>query len=316
LLFFGKYISNRITQKLEFENLIQFFSGKMFSFMQMKYIDIEKQITNSNSTLLKRLPRWVVKGLKKFIRQDEINHIINKYIDKEGVEFLSAVLKELDIKIEAEGLDNLPENGKCFFVANHPFGFVDGLILTYLVGSKYGEFRAIGNEFFNLVPQLRSSVVLVSVFGKSSREYILEVDRIFKSAVPVTHFPSGRVSRMKNWKVWDIPWHKSFISKAVSCERNVVPIFFEGRNSRLFYAVFLLRKFFRIQANLELSFLPHEIFNKRHKTIRVKIGKVIPYQTFDQSKSVREWTHEVRKTVYGLSGKRYKGLESDSEISL
>jgi len=282
----------------------------------MKHVDIEKQISNSNSLLLKKLPHFVINGLVKFVRQDEINLIINKYIDKEGVEFLSAVLKELNINIDAEGLDNLPENGKCFFVANHPFGFVDGLILTYLVGSKYGEFRAIGNEYFNLIPQLRSSVVLVSVFGKSSREYILEVDRIFRSGIPVTHFPAGRVSRMKNWRVWDIPWQKSFISKSVSCERNIVPIFFEGRNSVLFYAVFLIRKFFRIKANLELSFLPHEIFNKRYKTIRVKIGKPIPYQTFDQSKSAREWSLEVRKTVYGLCKKRYKALESDSEISL
>jgi len=282
------------------DHLYVAYFGKILSFTQMKHVDIEKQIRNSNSLLLKRLPRFVIKGLVKFARQDEINQIINKYKDIEGVEFLSAVLNDLDIRIEAEGLENLPENGKCFFVANHPFGFVDGLILTYLVGTKYGTFKAIGNEYFMLVPQLKSSVVLVSVFGKSSREYILEVDRIFKSDLPVTHFPAGRVSRMKNWKVWDIPWHKSFISKSVSCERNVVPIFFAGRNSRLFYAVYLIRKFLRIEANLELSFLPHEIFNKRHKTIRVKIGKMIPYQTFDRSKSASEWTLEVRKKVYSL----------------
>ncbi len=266
----------------------------------MIYIDIESQIKSSDSLFLKRLPRFMIKGLARFIRQDEINRILNKYSETEGVEFLSAVLNELDITIEAEGLENLPENGKCFFVANHPFGFVDGLILTYLVGTKYGEFRAIGNELFNLIPQLKSSVVLVNVFGKSSKEYLLEIDRIFKSDLPVTHFPAGKVSRLEKWKVRDIPWHKSFISKSVSCERNVVPIFFAGRNSVLFYSVFLIRKLLGIKINLELSLLPHEIFNKKHQTIRVKIGKPIPYQTFDHSKSAQEWTQEVRKTVYNL----------------
>jgi putative hemolysin len=272
---------------------------RTLSFTPMIYIDIENQINNSNSALLKGLPRIVKKALAKFIRQDEINRILNKYSDTEGIEFLSAVLNELDITIEAEGLENLPENGKCFFVANHPFGFVDGLILTYLVGTKYGEFRAIGNELFNLIPQLKSSVVLVNVFGKSSKEYLLEIDRIFKSDLPVTHFPAGKVSRLEKWKVSDIPWHKSFISKSGSCERHVVPIYFAGRNSVLFYSVYLIRKLLGIKVNLELSLLPHEIFNKKHRTIRVKIGKPIAYPTFDHSKSAQDWAQEVRNLVYG-----------------
>ena len=112
-----------------------------------EYINIHKLIKASNSKLLKRLPNFVIYLIKLIIRENEINRILSDYADYEGVEFLTKIIDELNIKIEIDGIENLPENGKCFFVANHPFGFVDGIILTKTVGSKYGDFRAIGNGF-------------------------------------------------------------------------------------------------------------------------------------------------------------------------
>ena len=117
----------------------------------MEYINIEAQINNSNSLFLKKLPGFIVKGIAKVTRQDEINRILTKYSDAVGVDFLPKILEELNIHVCIEGLENLPESGKCFFVANHPFGIVDGLILTHTVASKYGDFRAIGNEVFVLI---------------------------------------------------------------------------------------------------------------------------------------------------------------------
>lgn len=268
--------------------------------MPVAYIDLKAQIGRSNSALLKKLPRFVVRGLEILIKQDEINRIINKYSDIEGVEFLQKVVEELNVRIEYEGLENLPESGKCFFVANHPFGFVDGLILTHTIGNKYGTLKAIGNDLFMLIPQLRPLIAAVNVFGANPKEYLRGLDIVFHSDTPITHFPAGLVSRLKKGKVQDIEWQKSFISKAVSCQRDIVPIHFMGRNSSLFYSVYAIRKILRIKANLELALLPHEIFNKRNKTIKVKIGKPIPYSTFDKSKSPFEWAQYVKGLVYTL----------------
>jgi putative hemolysin len=266
----------------------------------MELINVEAQIRNSNSTFLKRLPNFVIKGLAKIAHQDEINRILTKYEDAVGIEFLPKILKELNIQVEIEGLENLPENGKCFFVANHPFGIADGLILTHTVASKYGDFRAIGNEVFVLIPQLRPVIAAVNVFGTNPKEYIQALDDVFNSEIPITHFPAGLVSRIRSYKVQDNTWHKSFVSKSVSCKRDVVPIYFFGKNSNLFYTIFLLRKAFGIKTTLELALMPHELFNKRNKTIRLKIGKPISHQTFDKSKSHQEWTDYVQNLVYRM----------------
>lgn len=268
--------------------------------MPETFINLKAQIGRSNSALLKKLPRFVVRGLEILIKQDEINRILNKYSDIEGVEFLQKVVEELNVRIEYEGLENLPESGKCFFVANHPFGFVDGLILTYTVGTKYRTLKAIGNELFMLIPQLRPLIAAVNVFGANPKEYLRGLDIVYHSDSPITHFPAGLVSRLQKGKIVDIDWQKSFISKSVSCQRDIVPFHFIGRNSTLFYLVYVIRKTLRIKANIELTLFPHEIFNKRNKTIKVIIGKPIPYSTFDKSKSPNEWAQVVKNMVYAL----------------
>jgi putative hemolysin len=264
----------------------------------MELINIEAQIKNTKSSLLKSLPSFVIKGLTRIVYQDEMNRILTKHEDAVGVDFLPKILEELNIRVEIEGLENLPKDGKCFFVANHPFGIADGLILTHIVASKYGDFRAIGNEVFVLIPQLRPVIAAVNVFGTNSKEYLQALDDVFNSEIPITHFPAGLVSRVRNWKVRDSKWQKSFITKSISCKRDVVPFHFNQRNSNLFYAVFLLRKLFRIKLTLELVLLPHELFNKRNKTIRVKIGNSIPHQVFDKTKSHQEWADYVQNLVY------------------
>ncbi len=265
-----------------------------------EYINIHRLIKASDSKLLKRLPNFVIYLIKLIIRQNELNRILSAYADYEGVEFLSKIKDELNIKIEIDGMENLPEDGKCFFVANHPFGFVDGLVLTKTVVNKYGDFRAIGNEVFILIPHLKSKIAAVNVFGKNPKQYILELEKVFASNLPITHFPAGLVSRIKEGKIEDRDWQKAFITKAIEHQRNVVPIFFYGRNSRLFYFIYVGRKLLRIKSNLELVLLPHEIFTKRNKTIKVKIGKPITYQTFDKSKTHFEWAQLVKEQVYNL----------------
>ena len=188
-----------------------------------EYINIQKLIKESDSKKLKRMPLFMVWLIEVIIRQNEINRILNKYAGYEGVDFLPKIIEELNIKLEIEGKENLPENGKCFFVANHPFGFVDGLILTNAVAQKYGNFRAIGNEVFTLVPHIKPIVAAVNVFGTNPRRYLLELESVFASDLPITHFPAGLVSRVRKGKIEDSHWEKSFITKAVEHKRDVVP---------------------------------------------------------------------------------------------
>lgn len=266
----------------------------------MDYINLNKLILKSNSNLLQILPEFCIYFLKLIIREKEINRILTKYSDYEGIDFLSKIIEELNINVEIDGIDNLPENGKCFFIANHPFGFIDGLILTYTIGKKYGDFRAIGNESFLLIPHLKSKIAAVNVFGTNPKNYTIELQKLFASNLPITHFPAGLVSRVKKRKIEDSHWKKSFVKQAVDNQRDIIPFYFYGRNSYLFYIIYVIRKTLGIKATIELSMLSHEIFNKRNKTIRVKIGKAISYSTFDKSKSTDAWAQWVKQQVYNL----------------
>ncbi|MDD4058789.1 MAG: 1-acyl-sn-glycerol-3-phosphate acyltransferase [Bacteroidales bacterium] len=266
----------------------------------IKYIDVEKAIKERDKGILKYLPGWIIRILCRIIHQDEINTILNKTGHLKGPEFLKALLEEFQIKVEVEGLENLPENKKCFFAANHPFGFADGLVLTSIVSAKYGTLKAIANDSFRYIPQLDEFVVAVNVFDGSSKAYLKAIEETYGMDVAITHFPAGIVSRKRDGIIQDLPWQKSFITKAVSHKRDIVPFHFHGTNSKLFYRINTIRKIFGIKANIELMLLPHEIFLKRGETIRVTIGKPISWETFDKSKSPYEWAQEVRALTYNL----------------
>lgn len=266
----------------------------------MKYIDLENIIKQNPSTSVAKLPPFVVRLIIKIIRQNELNRILNDYSDYTGVDFLPKIIDEFNITIKVDGLENLPEHGRCFFAANHPFGIIDGLIITHIVAKRYGNFKAIGNDVFHFIPHLKPVIAPVNVFGQNVKENIRELEKLFDSETPITHFPAGEVSRLYNGKVQDCSWQKSFINKAVKKKRDIVPIYFYGRNSLFFYTLGFIRKILGIKTNIELILLPREMFRKKNKTIKVKIGKPISSEKFDQSLTYKEWAQKVRSHVYQM----------------
>lgn len=264
------------------------------------YIDLDKNIRESDSAFLKRLPKFIVSTLKRIIRQDELNTVLNKYGSDVGLSFLNSMIADFKLDILITGKEHLPENGRCFFAANHPFGILDGLILTHTVASKYGHLTAIANDAFMLIPHLKPFITEVNVYGKSSKDRIKTLNEMYASDLPITHFPAGEVSRVYQGVVQDAPWQKSFIKKAVEHKRDIVPLYFEGENSRLFYNIFKIRRALGIKLNLELMLLPREFFRKRNATIRLHIGKPIPYTRFTSQHNHEEWAQVVRAEVYAL----------------
>jgi len=275
----------------------------------MKYIDLEGAIKKSSSKLLKKLPGFVVKLIIRIVKQDRINQILTKHSESIGIDFLPKMIEEFNLTLVIEGTENLPESGRCIFAANHPFGVIDGLIITHTISQKYGSVKGIGNDAFLYVPHLRPIIAAVNAFGQSSKEYISALDAVFDSEEPITHFPAGEVSRVYGGRIQDCKWQKSMITKAVSKKRDIVPIHFYGRNSRLFYSIGLIRMLLRIKLNFELMLLPREMLRKQDQTIRMKIGKPIPYQKFDSTLNHWDWAQRVRKHVYDLGKSKNGSIE-------
>lgn len=266
----------------------------------IQFINLSEILREQYPELAKKLPNWVVFIIKKIIKQDKMNFYINKYKNEIGVDFTSKMISELNLKIEIEGIENLPESGRCIFVANHVFGILDGMILGNIVGKKYGSFIGIGNDAFLLIPQLASTVTSVNVYGKCDRKQLVELDKIYKSDIPINDFPAGEVSRVYNGKIQDCEWRKTFVSKAIAEKREIVPVFFHGRNSMLFYLVFRLRKALGIKANIELMLLPGEFFRKRNASIKITIGKSVHYSSLDGKLNHLKTALRIRNLVYSL----------------
>jgi putative hemolysin len=99
----------------------------------------------------------------------------------------------------------------------------------------------------------------------------------------------------------DTEWKKMFVAKAIEYERNIIPVYFEAGNSNFFYNLANIRKALKVKFNLEMLFLPREMFKSKGKTFRICFGKPILWQTFDDSKSLQDWANRTKEQVYLLN---------------
>jgi putative hemolysin len=265
-----------------------------------KIVDIETAIRNGNNKFLKSLPGFVVRFIKRVIHQDEINSTIHRSRHLTGVPFIIDVLDGWHVKVDINGLENIPSSGRFVFAANHPVGAIDALAFFTTVYHVFPDVVFPSNELLNHIPNLRPLVLGLNVFGKNTKETAAKLHDLYESDAQVLMFPSGEVSRRKKGIISDPVWQKSFITKAVQHKRDIIPVYISGRNSDLFYTVANIRTFFGIKMYIETMLLPREMIKQRNSTVKVTIGKVIPYQTFTTEYSDPEWAQKVKEIVYAL----------------
>lgn len=264
-------------------------------------IDIDKILKEKAGNKAKHIPRFIVSYLKRIVHQEEINGFLKSAADKTGVDFLEACMEYLDVKLDVHGIENLPDKGLCTFVSNHPLGGQDGVALGYLLGKHYnGKIKYLVNDLLMNLHGLAPLCIPINKTGSQSRDFPKMVEAGFRSDDHIIMFPAGLCSRRQHGEIKDLEWKKAFVTKSVETERWVVPIHFEGRNSSFFYNLANLCKFFGIKFNIAMLYLADEMYKNRHKTFRVTIGKPIPWQTFDRSKTPAEWAEYVREVVYKL----------------
>ena len=266
-------------------------------------IDIEKILNGKMGAKAKLVPSPLVKWLKRIIHQDEVNAFLWESRDKTGVEWLEECVSYLDMTLKIEGKEHLPapDDGRLYtFVSNHPLGGEDGVALGAIIGRHYdGHFRYLVNDLLMNLPGLAPLCIPINKTGNQSRNFPAMVKAGFESDNHMLMFPAGLCSRKSKGVIRDIPWSKTFISKSVEYQRDVVPIHFSGQNSNFFYRLANFSDRF-LPFNLAMMFLVDEMYKNVHKTFRVTIGKPIPWQTFDKSKSPMEWAQYVREQVYNL----------------
>lgn len=269
-----------------------------------KTIDIGQILRSKMGDKARYVPSLLVKWLERIVHQDEVNAFLWEHRHQTGTEWLEECVRYLDMDIDIVGQDNLPDpaDGRLYtFVSNHPLGGEDGVALGAIIGRRYdSRFRYLVNDLLMNLPGLAPLCIPINKTGSQSRSFPAMVEAGFNSGCHMLMFPAGLCSRKQGGVIRDLPWKKTFITKSVEAKRDVVPIRFSGRNSERFYRLANICKALRLKVNIAMLFLVDEMYKNRHKSFSVTIGKPIPWQTFDKSKTPAQWAQWVENEVYKL----------------
>ena len=265
---------------------------------EVMVVDIKSVLSSKGA---KNVPRFIINFLKRIIHQDEINKILKDNSQYTGVDFATNALKDLGVSYNVHNPERLPSpDKKCIFVSNHPLGGLDGLVQISFIGNTMGSVKFIVNDLLMFIKPLKPIFVPINKYGRMKEDYAKIINDAFSSDAQILNFPAGLCSRLIKGKIVDLEWKKTFITKALEYNRDIVPLYFSGRNSMFFYRLAKLRKFLKIKFNIETLFLVDELFKQKNATFDIYIGEPISVTTLDKSHSAKEWTEIIRDKCYKL----------------
>ena len=253
----------------------------------------------------KWIPRSFLRGLERIIHQDELNEMLRVAFPAEGSHFSKRILRHLDIEVRVVGLDKLPEGKPFVFASNHPLGGLDGIALVAVLGEKYGDdnIRVMVNDLLMNVEPLAGVFLPINKYGsRGARESSRLLNESMEAGHHIVMFPAGLVSRLHPGNgIKDLEWKKSFVSKAIDFQREIVPVKFEGLNSMKFYKTAGWRKKLGIKINIEQALLPGEVCKSRGKRFTIKFGSPVdPAALKAEGQSQAQIIDRIYSTVYSL----------------
>lgn len=264
-----------------------------------KFIDINKVIASKDPRLLKWIPGFILRYVKRIVHEDEINGALDRMGHLQGLPFIEAILKEFNANIIVEGEARIPRDGKAIVVANHPLGGLDGLALMYVVGRVRKDIVFPVNDLLLNIPNLRGLFIPVNKHGSNAAN-VRVFDETFSGDKMVLYFPAGLCSRKQKGVICDTEWKKSIITKARKYQRDIIPVHISGRNSNFFYRLANIRKSLRLKANIEMLYLVDEMYKQRNQDIIITFGNPISWQTFTQERKDKTWAELLKDHVYRL----------------
>lgn len=266
-----------------------------------KYLDIEKVIADKNPSLLKWMPGFVMKYIKRIAHENEINDAFGKFGHLKGFDFLEAIMGKgcFNIDFEPVGIENIPQSGGVVIAGNHPLGGVDGIALIHTIGKYRKDLKFIVNDILMNIKQLEPVFLPVNKLSANTKETFRVIDAQFASDTATLVFPAGLCSRKQDGVIKDLEWKRTFVTKARSYKRPIVPVYFEAQNSSFFYNLSSFRKKIGIKANVEMFYLSDEMFRQKGKKFRIVFGKPIPFEEYSKMKD-QAAADAIKEHVYNL----------------
>ena len=234
----------------------------------------------------------------------KINRLFDGAADYQGREFADHLLQNMNITFDfdEQQLSNIPKEGGFVVVCNHPFGGIEGVMLLSLIAKVRPDFKIMANFILSHIPNLKECFFTVNPFEKNP-EWKSNVGGI-KGAIEhiasgngLGVFPAGEVSRYHGHDYpEDLPWSTSIARIIKNAGVPVVPLFWEGRNSRWFYFVD------KIHPMLGTARLTRELANKHDKCIPLQIGKPILPAEIAEYENPKDLAAYLRNRTYALEG--------------
>ena len=202
---------------------------------------------------------------------------------------------------DAAAESRIPKDGPLVFIANHPFGVVDGTMLCDIAARSRGNFKILIHALLCQDDDLKPFFLPVDFTNsreaqRRNIETKREAIRFLRDGGTLLVFPGGGVSTTRKagfGEFADLPW-TTFTAKLIhSAEANVVPVFFHGRNSRLFHFAS------GVSMTLRAALLLHEASNKIGQHFEVSVGAPIDYPAIARLNR-RELTDHLHRTTWQL----------------
>jgi putative hemolysin len=209
---------------------------------------------------------------------------------------------ELDVRADRDPRAIVPASGPLVVIANHPFGVLDGIILCWLVSQARPDFQVMTHRVLHQAPEVRSRILPVDFSGTeaalqnnlNSRRRARE---LLDNGGALLVFPGGGVARADSafGRAVDLPWGTLTAKLALATDAPVLPVYFHGRNSRLFHIASAVHQVLRY------GMLFHEVRNKMGRRIDVSMGDVIPPERLQKIGDLRAATDFLRTATHALA---------------
>ncbi len=235
-----------------------------------------------------------------------------------GRDFWEVMVERYRLSLDVMGgsLDNIPKDGPLILIANHPYGILDGLMMGHILSKTRGDFRILAHQVFRKAADL-NRVILPIAFDETKEAVKLNLEtrknalNYLNEGGAIGVFPGGTVSTSAKpfSRPMDPGW-RSFTAKMVAkSNATVVPIYFDGHNSRMFQLAS------HLHYTLRMGLLIKEFRARVGTPVRVVIGQPIdPTEIAKRSKDTREMMDFLRKSTYALSPKPYASYDYGFEF--
>jgi putative hemolysin len=221
---------------------------------------------------------------------------------------LEALLAEMRVGLSVGATDQarVPATGPVVVVANHPYGVLDGALLTVLLTRARPDVKVLTNFLLADVPELRKHCIFVDPFQTdqsvaSNRRALRKAMAWLQQGGMLAVFPAGEVSQwqMPAAQIVDPEWNNTAVRLIRRTGATALPVYFCGHNGVGFQLMGM------IHPKLRSAFLLQEFLKQTGKTVEVRVGSGIPADAMESIGDDREATEYLRWRTY-LLGRRSK----------